>query len=104
MQCIDRARFVFAKSLFAKIATKQKSRPEGGFETLKQQNRLFDFGFLEFNMLFCNWVVLTLDHFFSHGAAVFLGYIKEPCVRSAFKLDLDRGGFCHGLVLYRLGK
>ena len=69
---------------------------DGPFLQIKV-NQLFDFGFLEFNMLLCNRVVLTLDHFLGHCAAVFLGDIEETSVCCAFKLNLDGGGLCHCL-------
>lgn len=58
-------------------------------------NQLLDFGFLELDMLLGNRVIFALHHFLGHGAAVFLGYIKETGVSRALQLDLDGCGFCH---------
>ncbi len=56
---------------------------------------LFDFGFLEFHVLFRDRIIFALDHFLGHGAAVFLGHVEEAGIGSAFQLDFDSRGFGH---------
>lgn len=75
----------------------KKGRSKGRPVLNIKVNQLLDFGFLEFYVLLCNRIVLTLDHFLGHRAAVFLGNIEETGVCCALKLDLDRGGLCHCL-------
>jgi hypothetical protein len=57
---------------------------------------LFDFGFLEFDMLLRDRVVFGLDHFLGHGAAVLLRNIEVAGICRRLQLDLDGGGFGHG--------
>jgi len=76
---------------------KQKSRLLSRLPEIQKNQILLDFCFFEFNVLFGNRVVLALDHFLGHRAAVFLGNIEETGVGGAFKLDFDCCGLCHDL-------
>ena len=60
---------------------------------------LFDFGFLEFDVLPGDWIIFPLDHFVGHCAAVFLGYVIKSGVSRALELDLDCGCLGHGYFL-----
>lgn len=81
----------------------KKATNLAAFRTSDIGNRLLDFGFLEIHVLFGNRVVFAFHHFLGHGAAVFLGYVKETGVCGALKLDLDGCGLCHclGSVIQR---
>ena len=73
---------VFARSGNKKGAAKQR---------LNAVSRdLFDFVFLEFDMLAHNRIVFFHDHFFGHGACVFLRNIIKARAGRAFQFDLNR--------------
>jgi len=74
---------------------KQKRRPEGGVLHFMTETRLLDLGFLEFDMLLGDRVVLAERQLVGLGAAVLARHIEEAGVGGRKKLDLDVRGFGH---------
>src|SRR5436305_297955 len=67
-------------------------RPEG------RRPQLLDLGFLEFDMLAHDRVVLVEAQLLGLGARVLLGDVKEAGISRADELDLDGGRLGHDLV------
>jgi hypothetical protein len=72
-----------------------KKAANGDLFNFDSSRKLLDFGFLEIHVLAGNRVVLPLDQFVGHGAAVLFGHIEKAGIRRAFEFDLDGGRFCH---------
>ena len=64
---------------------------------------LLDLGFLEFNVLARDRVVLLLDELVGHGARILLGDVVEAGVRRGNELDLDGDRFGHVKNLKNVG-
>jgi hypothetical protein len=62
--------------------------PEGGI-FVSGKARLLDLGFLEFNVLACDRVVLAERHLLRLGTAVLARNVEETGVSGRQKLDLD---------------
>src|SRR5690606_3459951 len=71
-----------------------RNRLQGPF-AIAGKARLLDLGFLEFDVLADDGVVLLERQLFSLGASVLLGHVEEAGIGSRHELDLDGGGFCH---------
>ena len=56
---------------------------------------LLDLAFFVFNVLADNRVVFTDNHFFGHGAGIFLGHIEMARARGRVQADLDCGRLRH---------
>jgi hypothetical protein len=54
-----------------------------------ESRKLFDFGFLERNVLADNRVVFVELQFARLGTCVLFGDVKEPGIRCGYELDLD---------------
>ena len=63
--------------------------PPLGAAFLFPETRLLDLGFLEFNVLACNRVVLAERHLLRLGTAVLARNVEETGVSGRQKLDLD---------------
>ncbi len=57
--------------------------------------RLLDFCFLEFNVLFCNGIILAERQLFSLRARILLCGIEKPCIRCRQQFDLYSGSLGH---------
>ena len=79
----------------------EKSRPKERLASRCIKPSLLDFAFFEINVLAYNGVILTLDHFFSHGACVFLGHVEVTCVSRRVKTDFNGGWLRHGSRPFR---
>jgi len=62
---------------------------------------LLDLGFLEFDVLPGNRIVLRLGHLVCHRTAVLRGYVEETGISRRQQLDLDGRSFCHGLSAFK---
>jgi hypothetical protein len=62
---------------------------------------LFDFAFLEDDMLARHRIVFLELELFRLGARVFLGHVKVTRVRRAHELDLNRIAFSHNSLPFR---
>ena len=51
-------------------------------------------------MLAYNWIILSHDHLFSHGAGVFLSYVKMASPRSGVQAYFDGGRLRHVSSLF----
>ena len=56
---------------------------------------LLDFAFFVFDVLANNGVIFTHNHFFGHGARVFLGHVEVTSARGRVQADFDRGWLRH---------
>src|SRR3546814_4593426 len=64
--------------------------------------RLFDFGFLELDVLAHDRVIFAERQLFGQRARVFLGHIEKAGIGSADELDLDCGRLGHARALQLL--
>jgi hypothetical protein len=60
-----------------------------------QDQELLDLGFLEFDVLLGDRIILGLRHLVRHGTAVLRGDVEETCVSRRQQLDLDGRSFRH---------
>ncbi len=67
------------------------------------ENQLLDFGFLEFNMLAHNRVILHERELLGFGARIFLGHIEKACIGSRCQLYLDYVTFSHNSLRMSVG-
>jgi len=75
-----------------------KTPPDGRrFLFAKGKPRLLDLGFLEFDVLLGDRVVLAERQLVGLGTAVLAGHVEETGVGGRQKLDLDVCGFGHGI-------
>lgn len=65
------------------------------FQILIRGDQLLDLAFFVFHVLAYNWVILTHDHFLSHGTGVFLRYVEVASSRSGVQADFDGGRLRH---------
>ncbi len=84
---------------FHKIKGNKKTPAVPGFlkVSLKKNQKLLDFCFLENAVLACNWVVLAIGSFFRLCAWVFLAHIEITGAQFAYKTNLNACSFCHFL-------
>ena len=64
------------------------------------RSRLFDFRFLEQNVLAHDWVVFSELQLCRSVTGVLLSHVVEACIGGADQLDEDRGWLCHCLNIY----
>ena len=74
-----------------------KTPLRGGVSLVRQMHsiKLFDLGFLEFDVLANNRIVLAERELFGRGTGVLLGNVVKAGVGGRNQLDLDRVGLCH---------
>ena len=56
---------------------------------------LLNFAFFIFNMLANDRIILPDNHFFRHGACIFLGHVKVARIRARIQADLNCGWLRH---------
>src|SRR3954469_24015379 len=76
--------------------SKTKTGPKAPLKSRQKPRSLLDLGFLEFDMLARDRVVLLLDQLVGHGARILLGDVIEAGVCGGDELDLDGDRFGHG--------
>jgi hypothetical protein len=80
---------------------KQKTRPLGALFAGDPIKKLLDFGFLEFNVLAYNRVILRLRHLVRERTAVLGGDVEGTGVGCRQQLDLDCCSFRHGRPAFK---
>ena len=86
------------------VAPESKRGRKAPFKSAQQLLRsLLDLGFLEFDVLARDRVVLLLDQLVGHGARILLGDVIEAGIRRGNELDLDGDRFGHVQNLKYLG-
>jgi hypothetical protein len=80
---------------------KQKTRPLGALFAGEPIKTLLDLGFLEFNVLAYNRVILRLRHLVRERTAVLGGDVEGTGVGCRQQLDLDCCSFRHGRPAFK---
>ena len=72
------------------------------YDPLPRPRRLFDLGFLEFDVLARDRIVFFEDELLGLGPRILLRHIIEAGARGAHELDFLRDGFGHGVLKVNL--
>src|SRR5947209_3584211 len=81
------------------MRSKRQRGPKAPLNRSTSNPALLDLGFLEFDVLARDRVVLLLDQLVGHGARVLLGDVIEAGIGGGDELDLDGDRFGHGKPL-----
>jgi hypothetical protein len=86
-------------ALHSQQAKTKKAPDNRRFFDFYRKPILLDLGFLEFNMLAHNRIILGEAELLGLGARILLGHIEIAGVSSGLQLDLDNIALGHGLKL-----